>query len=155
MAERLEVRATFRGGWATDVEARGHEVRIDEPASANGDDSGMMPTEVFLASLAACFCMAVAFAGRKRDLAVPGLQVVVTAQRAGNELRYGRRHPRGARRRHPRPTGRARAALLLGVQHAGRGRGRGVFSYFTERAFPKVNGVQNGTRERGRTGRGP
>jgi putative redox protein len=90
MAERLEVRATFRGGWATDVEARGHEVRIDEPASANGDDSGMMPTEVFLASLAACFCMAVAFAGRKRDLAVPGLQVVVTAQRAGNELRYGR-----------------------------------------------------------------
>jgi uncharacterized OsmC-like protein len=90
MAERLEVRATFRGGWATDVEARGHEVRIDEPASASGEDTGMMPTEAFLASLAACFCMAVAFAGRKRDLAVPGLEVVVTAERAGNELRYGR-----------------------------------------------------------------
>ena len=90
MAERLEVRATFRGAWATDVVARGHEVRIDEPTSANGDDTGMMPTEVFLASLAACFCMAVAFAGRKRDLEVPGLEVVVTAERAGSDLRYGR-----------------------------------------------------------------
>jgi len=90
MAERLEVRATFRGPWATDVGARGHEIRIDEPASANGDDTGMMPTEAFLASLAACFCMAVAFAGRKRDLEVPGLEVVVTAERAGNELRYAR-----------------------------------------------------------------
>ena len=90
MAERLEVRATFRGPWATDVGARGHEIRIDEPASANGDDTGMMPTEAFLASLAACFAMAVAFAGRRRDLEVPGLEVVVTAERAGTELRYGR-----------------------------------------------------------------
>jgi putative redox protein len=90
MAERLEVRATFRGGWATDVEARGHELRVDEPASASGEDTGMMPTEVFLASLAACFCMAVAFAARKRQLEVPGLEVVVTAERAGDELRYGR-----------------------------------------------------------------
>src|SRR6185312_8925449 len=85
MAERLEVRATFRGPWATDVGARGHEIRIDEPTSANGDDTGMMPTEAFLASLAACFAMAVAFAGRKRDL-----EVIVTAERAGKELRYGR-----------------------------------------------------------------
>jgi uncharacterized OsmC-like protein len=90
MAERLEVRASFRGGWATDVEARGHELRVDEPASAHGEDSGMMPTEVFLASLASCFCMAVAFAARKRDLEVPGLEVVVAAERAGEELRYGR-----------------------------------------------------------------
>jgi len=53
MAERLAVRATYRGPWATDVGARGHEIRIDEPTSANGDDTGMMPTEAFLASLAA------------------------------------------------------------------------------------------------------
>jgi uncharacterized OsmC-like protein len=89
MAERLEVRARFRGVWATDVQARTHGLRIDEPASANGDDTGMMPTEAFLASIAACFCMAVAFAGRKRDIEVPGLEVVVTAERAGTELRYG------------------------------------------------------------------
>jgi putative redox protein len=89
MAERLEVRSTYRGAWATDVEVRGHELRVDEPTTVDGGtDSGMMPTEVFLASLAACFALAVAFAGRKRDLDVPGLEVVVSAERAGTELRY-------------------------------------------------------------------
>ena len=90
MAERLEVTAVWRGGWATDVRARGHEVRIDEPASAGGEDTGPMPTEMFLVSLAACFCMAVAFAARKRDMEVPGLTVVARAERAGRELRYER-----------------------------------------------------------------
>ena len=89
MAERLEVTAVSRGGWATDVTVRGHELRIDEPESVGGEDSGMMPTEAFMASLAACFCMSVAWAGRKRDIEVPGLTVVVTARRAGLQLRYG------------------------------------------------------------------
>ena len=89
MAERLEVTAVARDGWATDVTVRGHEIRIDEPESAGGEDTGMMPTEAFLASLAACFCMSVAWAGRKRDLEVPGLTVVVAAKRAGLQLRYG------------------------------------------------------------------
>jgi uncharacterized OsmC-like protein len=88
MAERLEVTAVARGGWATDVTARTHEQRIDEPDSAGGEDTGMMPTEAFLASLAACFCMAVGWAARKREMEVPGLTVVVTARRAGKELRY-------------------------------------------------------------------
>jgi uncharacterized OsmC-like protein len=89
MADRLEVTAVWRGGWATDVTARGHEVRVDEPASAGGDDSGLMPTELFCASLASCFCLAVAFAARKHGLETAGLSVVVTAERAGDELRYG------------------------------------------------------------------
>lgn len=90
MAERLEVAARWRGGWATDVVARDHGVRIDEPLSAGGEDTGMMPTELFCASLAACFCMAVAFAARKRNIALDDLSVVVCADRAGTELRYER-----------------------------------------------------------------
>jgi len=90
MAESLEVTAVWRGGWATDVRARDHEVRIDEPLSAGGGDTGMMPTELFIASLASCFCLAVGFAARKRELDVPELSVVVRAERAGRELRYGR-----------------------------------------------------------------
>ena len=90
MADDLEVTASWRGGWATDVRARGHEVRVDEPESAGGADSGMMPTELFCAALASCFCLAVAFAARKRGVEVPGLHVVVHARRAGSELRYER-----------------------------------------------------------------
>jgi putative redox protein len=84
----LEVVATWRGGFATDVRARGHEVRVDEPESANGTDTGMMPTELFCAALASCFCLAVGFAAGKRDLDVPGLTVTVTAERVDGELRY-------------------------------------------------------------------
>ena len=90
MAARLEVTAVWRGGLATDVSARGHEVRVDEPESAGGGDTGLMPTEMFLVALASCFCLAVAWAARKRDLEVPGLRVVVRAERAGTELRYHR-----------------------------------------------------------------
>jgi len=84
----LEVVATWRGGLATDVQARGHAIRVDEPTTAGGDDSGMMPTELFCAALASCFCLAVGFAAGKRDQEVPGLKVTVTAERAGTELRY-------------------------------------------------------------------
>ena len=90
MPDRLEVSAVWRGDWATDVTARGHALRVDEPQSAGGGDTGPMPTELFCAALASCFCMAVAYAARKRDLEVPDLSVVVTADRAGAELRYGR-----------------------------------------------------------------
>jgi putative redox protein len=88
MAPRLEVTATWRGGFATDVQARGHAVRVDEPQSAGGADSGMMPTELFCAALATCFCLAVGFAAGKRGQDVPGLKVTVSAERAGSELRY-------------------------------------------------------------------
>jgi putative redox protein len=84
----LEVVATWRGGLATDVRARGHTIRVDEPATAGGGDSGMMPTELFCAALASCFCLAVGFAAGKRDQEVPGLRVTVTAERVGDELRY-------------------------------------------------------------------
>jgi putative redox protein len=88
MAERLEVTATWRGGLATDVAAREHEVRVDEPAGAGGGDTGQMPTELFLSSLASCFCLALAWAAGKRGLELPGLAVTVSARRAGRELRY-------------------------------------------------------------------
>jgi uncharacterized OsmC-like protein len=90
MAESLEVTATWRGGLAADVRAREHGVRIDEPPSAGGEDTGMMPTELFCAALASCFCLAVGWAATKRGQEVPGLSVTVRAVRAGRELRYER-----------------------------------------------------------------
>ena len=89
MAEGLEVTATWRGGCAADVRARGHAVAVDEPAPAGGD-AGMMPTELFCAALASCFCLAIGHAAGKRGLDVPGLEVAVRALRAGTELRYAR-----------------------------------------------------------------
>ena len=90
MAESLEVAASWQGGYSTLVRARDHEIWVDEPPSAGGGDRGMMPTEVFCAALASCFCLALAHVAGKRELELPGLEVTVRAERAGSELRYGR-----------------------------------------------------------------
>jgi putative redox protein len=89
MAERLEVTARWRGGFRADVDARGrHTVAVDEPIEHGGGDEGFMPTELFIAALASCFCLAIGHVARKRSLDVPGLTVTVRAMRAGRELRY-------------------------------------------------------------------
>jgi putative redox protein len=91
MASELEVLATWEGELAANVSARGHEVRIDEPPDVpGGENSGMMPTELFCAALASCFVLAVAFTAKKRGLEVEGLAVTVRARQAGDEPRYGR-----------------------------------------------------------------
>lgn len=88
MSEGLEVSATWLGGYNARVQARGHEIAVDEPVGDGGTDSGAMPTELLCAALASCFCLALAFAAGKRDRELPGLRVIVRSRRAGRELRY-------------------------------------------------------------------
>jgi putative redox protein len=90
MAEMLEVSATWMGGYHSRVHTRGHEIPVDEPETAGGGDAGMMPTELFCAALASCFCLSLAHVAGKRGRELPGLRVVVRAERPGRELRYDR-----------------------------------------------------------------
>lgn len=90
MAEFLEVTAAWRGGYRSLVDARGHEIPVDEPESASGANTGMMPTEVLCAAVASCYCLALAHVAGQRSLELPGLHVTVRAERAGHELRYRR-----------------------------------------------------------------
>ena len=90
MADSLEVTATWLGGYAAEVGARGHRIVIDEPESAGGENGGMMPTEAFCAALASCFCLAVAHCARRDGVEVSDLRVDARAERAGRELRYDR-----------------------------------------------------------------
>ena len=105
---------------------------------------GMMPTELFCAALASCFCLAVGFAAGKRDQEVPGLKVTVTAERVERRAAL-----RALRRRRPQaelePEELARlverARPLCWVSNsAGERRERGVSSHhYRQRPFPKVN----------------
>ena len=100
----LEVVATWRGGFATDVQARGHAIRVDEPATPAATTRGMMPTELFCAALASCFCLAVGFAARQaRPGGARASRSPSAAERAGERaaLRAPRRDDRG-RARAPR-----------------------------------------------------
>ena len=90
MSDGLEVTATWLRGFEARVQARGHEIAIDEPEHDGGNDAGVMPTELLCASIASCFCLALAFTAAKRGRELPGLRVVVRSTRAGRELRHSR-----------------------------------------------------------------
>jgi uncharacterized OsmC-like protein len=65
---------------------RGFEAVVDEPAEYGGADTGPMPTELFLASLASCFALATAHAGRKRGVELPDLTVRVHGKYEGTRF---------------------------------------------------------------------
>lgn len=75
MANSLSVEATWEGNYRCRVKMGGSEMIIDEPESAGGGGAGPQPTEVFLASLASCFTLAMYHVARKRALTLPDLAV--------------------------------------------------------------------------------
>lgn len=77
----------WKGGYQCTVRARHFDIPTDEPPSAGGEDTGPMPTEVFLASLASCFCMAVYHVARKRDIVLSSLEVSVSGEYEGPRFR--------------------------------------------------------------------
>lgn len=77
-AKTLSVDATWEGGYRCRVAARDFEILVDEPKGAGGDDTGPQPSEVFLASLASCFTLALYHVARKRDLTLGDLAVRAT-----------------------------------------------------------------------------
>jgi putative redox protein len=89
MADSIGARSRATGPLSADVRVRGHELLVGEPEELGGDDRGPMPTELLTAALASCMTFAVQYVAAKRDRAVPGLEVVVQATRAGSEPRYG------------------------------------------------------------------
>lgn len=81
--------AEWRGGLASDVTGRGHTIRVDEPEEFGGGDTGPMPTEMLVVALASCFCIAVAWAARKRRIPVDDIRVRVQPHRVVGEPRHG------------------------------------------------------------------
>lgn len=79
----LSVEATWEGGYRCTVSTRQFRIRIDEPEDAGGGDTGPQPSEVFLASLAGCFTLALYHAAKKRDLELPDITVTATGTYEG------------------------------------------------------------------------
>lgn len=57
--EMMDVR--FISGEAYEVAVRGHRIIVDQPSESGGEDTAATPTELFVASLAACVAF---YAGR-------------------------------------------------------------------------------------------
>jgi putative redox protein len=81
--KNLTVEATWEGGYRCTVASRQFRIKIDEPESAGGGDTGPQPSEVFLASLAGCFTLALYHAAKKRDIELPDITVRATGTYQG------------------------------------------------------------------------
>lgn len=83
----MEVLIEYRGGVKFEASARGHRLITDQPLDHGGQDAGMTPPELLLASLGACAGHYAAEYLRARSLPAEGLQVRVTAEKAAAPAR--------------------------------------------------------------------
>lgn len=81
--------AEWTGGLSSAITGRGHALTADEPPQYGGADTGPMPTELLVAALASCFCLAVVWAAGKKRIDIADLRVDVRPERAGDEPRHG------------------------------------------------------------------
>ena len=73
----LEVEAVWKKRYQVEVTARQFRVENDEPPKFGGEDMGMMPTELFLSSIATCFCLALVYAAKNKKIKLDDVSVKV------------------------------------------------------------------------------
>jgi len=83
----LEVTVDHLGSVQFEIKTRGHSVISDQPAENGGFDEGMTPPELMLASLGSCAGFYAADYLKRKQLAVEGTKVRVTAEKAKNPAR--------------------------------------------------------------------
>jgi putative redox protein len=72
------VDALWEGGLRCTVQAGRFQLTVDEPEQSGGTDTGPQPTDLFLASIASCFVLSMAWAAKKRGIGLGDLQVSTT-----------------------------------------------------------------------------
>lgn len=86
----IEASASWKKNFQVHVDVRQFEIDVDEPPRYHGDDTGMMPTELFISSLASCFCMALVFVARKKRVSVDDMRVRTIAEADTENFRYSK-----------------------------------------------------------------
>jgi putative redox protein len=84
------VRARWLGDYQTEINIREvHILHGDETPQYGGEDTGPMPTDLLLAAVASCMCLAVSHAARKHNIALNELSVGVSAAKDEHAFRFG------------------------------------------------------------------
>lgn len=116
MSNTGKIDVTFSDGESYRIRLRGHELLVDQPTDAGGDDRGPTPVELFVSSLATCIAY---YAGRCLERhGLPRDGIRVTAEFVMADDRPAR--VSGVRIRVAAPgalTGTRREALRVVVHH--------------------------------------
>jgi len=85
----MEVKITHLDQVKFNIQARSHSVVCDQPAENGGEDAGMTPPELMLASLGSCAAFYAVQYLKTRNLAQSGVEVTVTAEKLKQPARLG------------------------------------------------------------------
>ena len=86
---KRRVSVQWLGGYRTQIDVRGvHHLPGDETPEYGGEDKGPMPTELLLAAIGSCMCLAIAHVARKRDIAIHQLSLDVDAEKDMHAFRF-------------------------------------------------------------------
>lgn len=85
----MEVKITHLDHLRFAVHARSHSIICDQPAQNGGEDSGMTPPELMLASLGSCAAFYAVQYLKARNLGDEGVEVSVTAEKLKQPARLG------------------------------------------------------------------
>ncbi|HUN84960.1 MAG TPA: OsmC family protein [Terracidiphilus sp.] len=85
----MEVKVTHLDHVKFAIQSRSHSVICDQPSDNGGEDAGMTPPELMLASLASCAAFYAVQYLHTRNLAQTGVEVSVTADKLRQPARLG------------------------------------------------------------------
>ncbi len=91
----MEVKVTHLDHLKFAIHSRSHSIICDQPAENGGEDSGMTPPELMLASLGSCAAFYAVQYLKARSLADTGVEVSVTAEKLKQPARLGEFHISG------------------------------------------------------------
>jgi uncharacterized OsmC-like protein len=81
------------GQYRTNINIRGvHQLDSDETPEYGGNDSGPMPTEFFLASVATCLCLAVTHIGQKKKISLNNMEVSASGEKDPESFQFKEIH---------------------------------------------------------------
>lgn len=84
------VKVRWLGDYRTEIDIRRlHHLQGDEAPEYGGQDTGPMPTDLLLAAVASCMCLAVAHVARKRRMTLGTIKVDASAEKHAQEFRFG------------------------------------------------------------------
>ena len=85
----MEVKITHLDQVKFSIQARSHSIVCDQPAENGGEDTGMTPPELLLASLGSCAAFYAVQYLKARNLVQSGVEVTVTAEKLKQPARLG------------------------------------------------------------------
>lgn len=89
MSNMRRIYVRWLGDYRTEISVRGvHTINGDETPQYGGEDTGPMPTELLLAGVASCMCLAVSHVARKRRIQLEHLAVSAEAEKDMKAFRF-------------------------------------------------------------------